>query len=131
MIALGDLVDDELKKLADRVYHEVAPSVAFPYVVYHFSSSHKPEKREDIILNINIWGQSENTTDIEQIAENIKNRFDNLNIATADGLLVGFYLLSRGSIPDPDRNIRRREVRLWCKTYFDLNHEIPVIENEF
>lgn len=132
MITLGNLIDRELKKLAERVYDEKLPAeTPLPAVVYRFSSSHKPNQREDFILQINIWGESENTAAIEEIGDAITRHFDNKHFTvTADGLRVGIFLISRGAVPEPDRNIRRREVRLLCKTYFDYAGELPGTEFE-
>ena len=132
MINLGDLIDQELRKVADRVYDEKLPSeVSLPAVVYRFTGSNRADKREDFILQINIWGEGQSTLEIEQIADNITRHFDEKHFTvTAEGLRVGTFLISRGSVPDPDRNIRRREVRILCKTYFDYAGELPKVQVE-
>ena len=118
MIDLGDFVDAELKKDADRVYHEQADKgAAYPYVVYKFPNSLDDEIREDFILEVDIWGKGPHTLPLEELAGQISRRLNrarhiNGSVATT------IFKTNQLAIPDPDVNIRRRQVRFECRTFF-------------
>ena len=117
MIALGNFIDGELRKLHNRVYHEEAQQGAeLPYVVYNFPNSTEYYDRIDFILEVDIWGTASYTLDIEELTGIIDSHLHRMHYV--DGTLqVSMYRLNRLAIPDPDISIRRRQLRYQVHTY--------------
>lgn len=119
MIKLGEHIDTELRKKADRVYHEEAPPNAeFPYVTYKFTNSNTVEAREDFILQIDIWHYTDTryTLPLETLTQNIKEQLS-FTKHISDGIQTSIYLENRIAVPEPEENIFRRQLRFLCKTY--------------
>ena len=118
MIPLGQFIDAELKKDADRVYHEEATEGAdFPYVVYNFPNSLDDELREDFVLTVDIWGLAPHTLPIETLASNISRRLNRVIHVDGD-IATRIFKINHLAIPDPDTTIRRRQIRFECRTFF-------------
>ena len=118
MIPLGDFIDTELKKDADRVYHEEAENGAeFPYVVYNFPNSLDDEIREDFVLTVDIWGLAPYTLPLETLASDISRRLNRV-IHVSNNIATRIYKINHLAIPDPDASIRRRQLRFECRTFF-------------
>ncbi len=118
MIELGKFIDQELKKVHDRVYHEQAPQGAeLPFVVYTFPNSTENFEREDFVLEINIWGMAPGTLDIEQLTDDLDKHLHRLHHYENGKLQVSIYRVNRIAVPDPNRDIRRRQLRYQCHTY--------------
>ncbi|OEH86252.1 hypothetical protein BHU72_12010 [Desulfuribacillus stibiiarsenatis] len=125
MISLLLYVTALLEKKADRVYQEIAPEKdpitnkkpEFPYVVYNFPPSSSPvPDRDDKILEIDVWDNIPDTTRLEQLTDSIDKSLNKLRHLEGDFFVI-FQRLSKGSIPDPDPKIRRRQIRYLLKTY--------------
>jgi len=111
---------------AIRVYFEGAPDNAvYPYIVYNLVSSNEMlSNREDFDLEIDIWDNSSDTTNIETITGNIDG---DGNVFTPSGLhrkmwfINGFsakcYRINRLIIPDEDKRIRRRQLKYIIHSY--------------
>lgn len=117
MIDLGNLIDARLKEVHSRVYVEQAPQgTVFPYVVYILPNSTEENHREDFILEVQVWGNSKNTNEINNIAHNIDKKLNRLKYLDTN-MQTSIYRVNRLMVPDPDPAIRRRELRYNCKTY--------------
>ena len=102
----------------ERVYHEHAPSDAvFPYLVYEVTEGFKNGCRDDLTLIIDIWDRNQSSMEIEELTDTIDRLFDNANLPT-DYVLPTFYRESRLKIEDPDKTLKRRQLRFSVQTYF-------------
>ena len=118
MISLGDHIYTELGKLATRVYHEQAPKDAtFPYVTFNFPTSAPDEIREDFILTVDIWGKGPSTLALEQLVSSISRALDHTTFCD-DDLCVRIYKDNTLAPPDPNLDIRRRQLRFECRTFY-------------
>jgi len=121
VIELGKFVDTELRKIHDRIFHEEATQGAeFPYAVYNFPNSTQTARpREDFILEIDVWHYSEdrNFLPLETLTDNIDSHMQRLHHYEAGKLQASIYRINRLSLPEPEPNIRRRQLRYQVNTY--------------
>ena len=117
MVPLMQYVVQQLKTVHNRVYLEQAPDdPVFPYVVYQMPTSNEMENREDFSIEVNIWGNSLDTLEIEQLTSNIDRRLNRLSHYD-NGFQTILYRINRMMIPDPEPSIRRRQLRYQAQTY--------------
>ncbi|SFJ83234.1 tail completion protein gp17 [Thermoflavimicrobium dichotomicum] len=119
MIELQKFIVSELKKIHPRVYQEWAPEDAvFPYVVYRFPTSNPNERREDFILEIDIWDQPPDgsTVTLQQLADQIDSSLNGVRY-TSEDWNTRIDRINRLMIPDPDETIRRRQLRYELRTF--------------
>lgn len=117
----------ELKKLSPRVYNEVANQNAiFPYVVFNIVTSSITEKnREDVIIEIDIWDYVKDGYDAVLNVELLTNKIDKFlknNRHNDEESVFIFQKINRLSLPDEDKNIKRRQLRYVVK-YYDKNQK--------
>lgn len=121
MIDLQRFIVSELKKIHPRIYLESAPQGAtFPYVVYALPTSDENERREDFILEINIWDKpvDGSTVSLQTLSDQIDQELNRLVfIDHVNDWLARFYRINRLMIPDPDSTIRRRQLRYEIRSY--------------
>lgn len=118
MINLLELITTKLKEVNSRVYLEQAPErTEFPYLVYTLPNSTEQEQREDFILAITVWDDSNDTVILETLADNVDKKINRLKYIDGN-IQVCFYRINRLMLTDPNPNIRRRELRYQAKTYF-------------
>lgn len=112
-----------------RVYNERAPkNTEYPYIIYNIVNSDPDFQRQDFVLEVDVWGNNSNTTQIENLTDLIDGDGD-LNPTNPSGfnrfkyfssgvLQFNAYRMSRLTLPDSDEKIRRRQLRYEIKTYF-------------
>lgn len=110
-----------LSAIHPRVYLERAPQEGtFPYVVYNLpSSSMGADHREDFILEVDVWDRPEDgsTLAMQQIADAIDAALDGLVVRAGGNWVARVYRIGRFMLPDPDLEIRRRQLRYEIRTY--------------
>ena len=120
------MIYEKLKTVHARVYQEEAPQIdpdteeppIFPYVVFKTPTITPVFIRDDIILEVTIWGNNTDTTEIEDLADSIDAVLDRYKHYEEGIMATRLYKMNRLAIPDPDERLRRRELRYICKTYF-------------
>lgn len=118
MVSLFQSIYSKLNEVHSRVYFELAPQNAeFPYIVYKFPNSNRDEHREDFTLEIDIWDNKADTTELETITDNIDKKLNRLQILD-ENFHVSIYRINRLMVPDTDPSIHRRQLRYNVKTYF-------------
>jgi len=119
---LLEYLKDTITGVHARSYLEEAPEdiagtrPAFPYVVYSLPTSNEIEHREDFILEINLWDRGADTTVLEELTQNMDDALNRKHHLDT-GLLIIIYRINRMMIPDPDQEIRRRELRYQARVY--------------
>lgn len=69
MIYLRKALQKKLKEYHSSVYYEQSPEDAlFPYVVFTFPNSFTNEYQEVFVMDVDIWDNKEDTTDIERLS---------------------------------------------------------------
>lgn len=108
-----------LKEINSNVYYENATDEAeFPYIVYEIDSINFDYiERDDVILTINIWDKDRGSKTVDSLADDIEKKLKYLNNPTQT-VLPTFYAISRTSIPDEDKSIRRRELKFQIQNYY-------------
>ena len=118
-IELRKVVTSLLKQVNGSVHYENATDkTPYPYIVYEFASVDFGNiGRDDVILTIDIWDKNSSSVTVETLADNVEKVLNNTNNPT-DTVLPTFYIMSRNSIRDEDKNIRRRELRFQIQNYY-------------
>lgn len=101
-----------------KVYAEEATGDNIPddYIVYKFPPASSSRYRDDLILEVTLWTRLGNrdTTHLENKWKEIDDALNGHMHLDATQWLK-FEKLSQGMIPDPDANVRRRELRYLIK----------------
>ncbi|MDQ0417922.1 hypothetical protein J2Z48_002106 [Croceifilum oryzae] len=122
MIELQRFIVTQLKKIHSRVYLEWTPQdTPYPYVVYQIPNSSEVNRREDFVLEINVWDRlpepSGSTVRLQMLADQMDQQLNRLIYTDESGWTVRFFRMSRLMLPDPDPSIRRRQLRYEIRTY--------------
>lgn len=117
MIELIKLINDKLSTVG-RAYLEEAPqNCTFPYITFQFLITTEDFQREIFPLEVNVWGNDPDTTDIEEMADQIDRMLHRFKYYQKNVLQTSIYRVNRDMVPDPDPGIRRRMLLFNCKTY--------------
>lgn len=118
MIELRVELNKLLKEIHPRVYFMKAPDTAtFPYIVYDLPQSFTDDDLEVFNLDIDIWDNNTDTTEIESLANQIWKALDRLNFIN-DDVQFSIYRQSRHTVEDDDPRIRRRTL-IFSVRYYD------------
>ncbi len=118
MNSLLKIVKNHLKTKHDRVYHEEAPNNAkYPYIVFEITQGLKNSMRDDLILMVDIWDRNKDTMPIEDLTDTIDKLFHEANLPS-ENVLPTFYRETRLKVDDPDKTLKRRQLRFAIHTYF-------------
>ncbi|MES5919376.1 hypothetical protein QCI44_15185 [Bacillus cereus group sp. RP37] len=115
---LINILHGELKRIHKESYYESARTTAvMPYLVYTVSDDKEPWGRKNIMLTIDIYGTSAHIAKIDKLITDLENNLHRKRLNSAEfGAAISY--LSSQKVPDPDPNIRRKEVRFILRTYF-------------
>ncbi|MBU5289991.1 DUF3168 domain-containing protein [Paraclostridium bifermentans] len=117
MNKLLQLIKEALKSQHDRVYHEDAPSdVEYPYIVFNIFDGLKTH-RDDLILTIDIWDRNDSSMRVEDLTDKIDFLLHEKNLPN-EFVLPTFYREQRLKVEDPDKKLKRRQLRFSVQTYF-------------
>jgi hypothetical protein len=126
-LELKKAIETFLKTKATRVYQRKAPAgVSFPYIVWNMPSSNSEySKREDIILEVDVWDNSNLTIIIDTLVGNIDGDGDiknptglhRKNIFSNGVLSAKIYRTNRYEIEDENETLVRRQLRYKIQTY--------------
>lgn len=102
-----------------KLYYRVADAKAcFPHAVYDFENIDLLDlHRDDLILIIDIWGKGKETSNIEEIADQIESVLNAANIP-GEEVLPTFYRISRKPIDDEDKTLIHRQLKFQIKNYY-------------
>ena len=125
MLELYKLITSRLKELPYKVYNETIPqNRTFPFVVFKFNSVIDVEStREDVTITIDVWDKGKDVVRLQNICSEIDKKLNRLqfnNKAISTNIYrMNPYLLN---IPDPEEEIKHRQLR-----YITKNYEMEVI----
>ena len=107
-----------LKTVHARVYYEVATDITvFPYVVYNLPNSIDSGDLESFVLDVDVWDNSQSTTALEILCDNIDTLLHRKNVVIADSVGFVIYRENRLNIIDDDPRIKRRKYIYQCRSY--------------
>lgn len=96
----------------------ISSDKTFPYIQLQFPNSMPNGFGELVLMQLDVWDKSNSKATVESIADNIDKIFNRLNDTTADfSLQIYRNTPYRFKIPDPDMEIRRRQLRYIIKIY--------------
>lgn len=113
-----NILHSELKQIHKETYYEIAKTTAdMPYLVFTVNDDKEPWGRKNIMLTIDIYGTSAHLSKIDELIMKLENNLHRKRLSSAEfGAAISY--LSSQKVPDPDPNIRRKEVRFILRTYF-------------
>lgn len=118
--SLKKLIYNMLLELGCDTYFEIASKNAtFPYVVYDLQSVgfNSGSDRNDVILEVNLYDNKDNSSGIDDIADRIEKLFNCTNKPVLGIIYPTFHVENRMNLSDPDRLIRRRLLRIAIQNY--------------
>lgn len=117
MIKLRTELNKLLKEIHPRVYFMKASDTAsFPYIVYDLPQSYSDDDLEVFNLDIDIWDNNADTTEIEVLTDQIWKALDRLYLINGD-MQISIYRQSRHTLDDDDPRIRRRTLMFNVRYY--------------
>lgn len=115
---LRRLVVTTVQPVQGGTYHKVAPKDAtYPYKTYTLSSVAFPDSnRDDFMLEFDIWDRSPDPKRIEEIADQVEQLFNNVNLPQ-ENILPTFFRESRQPLDDPDKTLQHIQLRFSVQLY--------------
>lgn len=117
MQAFLELINGILNGIIQTYLQEAPQGTSYPYATYEINPSDREFQRDLIILEINVWDNTTDTTNLETTVENIEKALDRFKYYEKDVLQTSIYLMNRSMVADPDPLIKRRQLLFQCKTY--------------
>lgn len=115
--ALRKIIQSNIKSIVKSYYRVADAKADFPHAVYDFENIDLGDiNRDDLILIIDIWGKGKDTSQIEEIADQIEEMFNAANLPN-DEVLPTFYRISRKPIDDEDKTLIRRQLKFQIQNY--------------
>lgn len=104
-------------KSKSRVHFQYASDdTPFPYIVYDLPQSYSDEDLEIFNLDIDVWDNKTDTTEIETLSQtiwNVLNKYRHID----ENMQFTIYRYNRGAIEDDDSRIRRRTLMFQIRYY--------------
>ena len=116
--SLRKIIQSNIQTIIKSFYRVADEKESYPYVVYDFENIDLLDiNRDDLILIIDIWGKGKDTSQIEEIADQIEELFNAANMPD-DNVLPTFYRISRKPIDDEDKTLIRRQLKFQVQNYY-------------
>jgi len=112
-------------KCARSYYRKSPPNATYPYIVYDFPNSLEKYLREDLMLEIDLWDNSNLTETIDTLVGDVDGDGD-IRAPTGlhrkmfyedSALCAKLYRENRLSITDEDPRIEHRQLKYIVQTY--------------
>lgn len=115
--ALRKIIQSKIDSVINSYYRVADANADFPHAVWDFESINLDDLfRDDLILIVDLWGKGEDTSQIEEIADQIEAIFNAANLPSAE-VLPTFYRISRKPIDDEDKTLIRRQLKFQIQNY--------------
>ena len=116
---LRKVIAAALSGVCPRVNYEIATDTEqFPYLVYDLSSVNLDDiERDDVILTIDVWDKSASPVTVEELSDRIESLLNAANMPTQT-VLPTFFRISRATIQDPDKSLKRRQLKFQIQNYY-------------
>jgi hypothetical protein len=116
IISIKETIYGILSDICTTYSERINDQSIFPYATYNITAT-KIDSEYIYIVTIDVWGNNNDTTDIENISSDI---IDNLDYKLTDNtdLTCHSYLDYYGEVDVKEENIFRRQIRFIIKTYF-------------
>ena len=112
------LIQSKLKSACKDVYYENAKDDAmYPHCVFSFGNILNDDlHRSDLTVEIDIWDKSMSASAIEDLCDDIEAMFNASNLPQ-ETILPTFFLVNRVAVPDEDKEIRHRLIKVLVQNY--------------
>ncbi len=115
--SLRKIIQKNISKIVKSYYRIADAKATFPHAVYDFDSIDLGDiNRDDLILIVDLWGKGKDTSQIEEMADQIEAMFNAANMP-GDEVLPTFYRVSRKPIDDEDKTLIRRQLKFQVQNY--------------
>ena len=116
--SIRKIIQSNINNIVQSYYRVADAKAGFPHAVYDFESIDLLDiNRDDLILIIDIWGKGKDTSNIEDIADQIERVLNATNIP-GEEVLPTFYRISRKPIDDEDKTLIRRQLKFQIQNYY-------------
>ena len=116
--ALKEIIQSKIISVASCYYRMADPEALFPHAVYDFETIDLGDiNRDDLILILDLWDKGNDTSRIEEMADQIEEMFNAANLPNEE-VLPTFYRISRKPIDDEDKTIMRRQLKFQIQNYY-------------
>jgi hypothetical protein len=118
-IDVTNVIRAELRKIHIRSHFDRAPAKEeFPFVTFKAPSTFQGEDTtENIMVEVDVWdNRGNNIAELESITKDISKEFHKKTYEDEKMFLI-FERESLLNIPDPEEQIRRRQIRFKVKYY--------------
>ena len=115
--ALRKLVTEKLRTVPGGTYHKVASdSATYPYKTFTLERATFTDARDDIYLDVDVWDRAKDQKTAEDIADQVEDLFDNVNIP-APPIYTTFFREYRYPLVDPDKTLQHIQLRFLVQLY--------------
>lgn len=115
--ALRRIIQRNIDAVIKSYYRKADKGALFPHAVFDFESIDLLDiNRDDLILIIDVWGKGNDTSEIEDLADQIEKLFNAANMPEGD-VLPTFYRMSRKPIDDEDKSLIHRQLKFQVQNY--------------
>lgn len=116
--ALKEIIQSKIISVVSCYYRMADPEALFPHAVYDFETIDLGDiNRDDLILILDLWDKGNDTSRIEEMADQIEEMFNAANLPNEE-VLPTFYRISRKPIDDEDKTIMRRQLKFQIQNYY-------------
>lgn len=117
-LALRKNIQTNINSIVKSYYRKADKDKIYPHSVFDFENIDLGDiNRDDLILIIDLWDYGNDTSNIEEIADQIEEMFNAANLPD-EKVLPTFYRISRKPIDDPDKNLIRRQLKFQIQNYY-------------
>lgn len=106
-----------INRIGNVYVDKVPQNTAFPYKVLKLPESIDTIPKENFLLTIDVWDKNNDNTVIENLADEVISKLDRWSYSS-ENFVIKSYLNGRRMIPDPELDIRRRELSFECQVFW-------------
>lgn len=111
-------INQKIKSIHPNSYFEKAPQKKqFPYIVFTIAGSNVVDRLiENFVLSLNFWDNETDTEELDDLVGKVNEELD-YTLLGGDNWKAILTKTSQQNIPDPNPQIRRREVLYRLRVY--------------
>ncbi len=116
--SLRKIIQSKINSVVSCYYRMADPGALYPHAVYDFENIDLGDiNRDDLILIVDLWDKGNDTSRLEEMADQIEEIFNAANLPNEE-VLPTFYRIGRKPIDDEDKTIMRRQLKFQIQNYY-------------
>lgn len=116
--SLRKIIQSNIDSVVSCYYRMADPGALYPHAVYDFENIDLGDiNRDDLIFIVDLWDRGNDTSRIDEMADQIEEKFNAANLPNEE-VLPTFYRISRKPIDDEDKTIMRRQLKFQIQNYY-------------